>query len=438
MRHLSGFGISLPLAYLLCLCVPIKAQEESDKLLPPPLLLFRAEEQYDYLQKTSRDQYKEGFLDGLKFIPLNINETSFLSIGGSYRARVEHFTNRDYTPEDERFYSQRLSIHTSLHIGAKLRVFGELYHGFTSGEERFIESDDIDLHQGFLEWKVLTTSKGSIDLRLGRQEIGYGVSRLVGIREGPNIRRSFDLAKLVLTKRSSSINLLYGKEVNNGFEAFDNVSNLFDQDAANPQLWGIYASLKAEKTDRAIDLYYLGFRSVQARFNDVVGEEVRHSIGVRSYGHFDRFGFNTEFTYQFGELGSSSISAFNFETDWTYLLQETGWKPKLGIRLDWSSGDQELADDKLNTFNPLFVNPAIYSLAAVNTPANLLSFHPNLTVVPAEGLSIYIDYALFFRANSTDGLYTPARFLLRESMGSDERHIGDVIGLQLQYEFNRN
>jgi len=86
----------------------------------------------------------------------------------------------------------------------------------------------------------------------------------------------------------------------------------------------------------------------------------------------------------------------------------------------------------------MFVNPAIYSLAAVNTPSNLTSFHPNLTIFPSEGVSIYMDYALFYRTRANDGLYTPPRFPLREPNGVDEKHIGDVVGMQANWEANRN
>jgi len=97
-----------------------------------------------------------------------------------------------------------------------------------------------------------------------------------------------------------------------------------------------------------------------------------------------------------------------------------------------------VGDDKVQTFNPFFVNPALYSLAAVNTPANSTSLHPNFTVYPAKGISIFVDYALFYRTQANDGLYAPPRFLSREANGLTEKHIGDVLGLQFTYEINRN
>lgn len=405
---------------------------------PPALGMLRAEENYSYLKISGENPYESAFGDVLKYIALNDSKALFMTLGGEYRARFESFTNQNYTTENDSYYSQRVNLNASLQLGSRIRFFGELYHGYTSGRDRLIEDDQIDLHQGFVELTLMKKESSSMSLRLGRQEIGYGASRLIGIREGPNMRRSFDLVKFVYKKEEKSLNVIYGKELSYGFEGFDNESNLFNSNGQNPHLWGVFIQDNDLGKVGNLDLYYFGFHSNTARFNDVVGEETRHSLGVRSYGAIGRFSFNTEIIYQFGEIGASDISAYNFETDWKYRLTDGGWKPTLGLRLDFSSGDKNVGDGKIQTFNPMFVNPAIYSLAGVNTPANLTGFHPNLTVYPADGFSIYIDYALFFRARSNDGLYTPPRFLLREPNGVDEKHIGDVFGLQVKWEIDRN
>jgi hypothetical protein len=186
-----------------------------------------------------------------------------------------------------------------------------------------------------------------------------------------------------------------------------------------------------------LDIYYVGFQSDQVKLNDVIGEEKRHSLGFRSFGNVGKqWTYNTEVIYQFGDLAGSAISAFNIETDWKYALK-TKINTLIGLKLDISSGDKEQGDGKLQTFNPLFTNPAIYSLAGLNTPANLSSLHPNVTFI-FNKMSVYVDYATFYRTSLNDGLYTPPRFLVREPNGFSDRKIGDTFGLQLSYELNRN
>ena len=96
---------------------------------------------------------------------------------------------------------------------------------------------EIDLHQGFLEWKPLNSHDLQTTVRIGRQEIGYGASRLVGIREGPNMRRSFDIARIMIHQSKSSFDLLYGKEVDISIFGFDYESNIFKSVASNPSFW---------------------------------------------------------------------------------------------------------------------------------------------------------------------------------------------------------
>ena len=402
----------------------------------PDINLLRGEESYLFLDSVEK---KTIFLQPMKLIAIDRDNSIFLSLGGEYRARLEHFTNENYTNEDLTHYSQRISFHSSLQLGKKLRLFGELYSGYVSGNELvFLESDKIDLHQGYLEWKALNSNKLNIKLRLGRQEVGYGASRLVGIREGPNMRRSFDMARVMLRNNNSSLDLLYGKEVNISPFDFDNQSNLLQSDTSSPSLWGAYYRRPFLKDIGKLDLYYFGFHSNFSRFNDVSGRELRHSFGLRSYSVKGRLSYNTELILQWGDLDNNTIFAYNFETDWKYAIIEKGWKPRIGVKIDWSSGDKTTGDGRVGTFNPMFVNPAIYSLAAVNTPANLISLHPSFEFFPADGLSVYVDYAFFYRARSNDGLYSPPRFLTREANGVGTKHIGDVFGLQITYDINRN
>ncbi len=419
--------------FLLVLCNPWFCKAQEDKKLPS-ISVLRAEENYQFLNGNDSLSF---FLKGLKFIPINSDGSAYLSLGGEYRPRVEHFTNPDYSTGEETYYSQRLDFHFSLQLKERFRIFTELYHGYTSAGVLILESEEIDFHQAFLDWIPIQKENASVKIRLGRQEIGYGASRLVGIREGPNMRRAFDMARVLLRRKQAALDLFYGKEVRVLPQAFDNTSNLGDNDAIAPMFWGAYYSRPLLNGIGKLDIYYLGFHSNAATFNDLTGEELRHSIGLRSFGKKDKLSFNTEFIFQFGEISDSRIIAYNVETDWRYTLFQSGWQPTIGLKIDWSSGDNRTGDDRLGTFNPLFVNPAIYSLAAVNTPANLTSLHPNITFRPLKNLSIYLDYALFFRTQKEDGLYLPPRFLRRPTGSSTARFIGDALGLQINYEVNR-
>ncbi len=397
----------------------------------------RAAEEYSFL----KDSTNLTWLEAIKYLSLSAKKNSYLSIGGSYRPRFEYFSNKNWIADNnENYYSQRISLHTDWHFGKYLRFFGELYHGYKTDGPTFLQTDDLDWHQGFVAIN-LPLDNSQFSIRFGRQEMKLGAGRLVDLRVGPNLRRAFDMGRATFRYDKFSVDAFYGKEVSINFDAFDNTFSLFNAAAVNPKLWGVYGQLPIRK-DKAVhhtvELYYLGFQSGASAYNDVAGKEIRHSIGGRSFGSANqRFQYNTEFIYQFGDLSENSISAFNFETDWKYIFIHKKWRPIIGLKFDWSSGDKGVEDGQLNSFNPLFVNPGIYSLAAVNTPVNLLSVHPSFIIFPNNKWMFNFEFATFFRSSVNDGLYAPPRFQIRPAAGISDRHIGNTIGLFLKYTHNR-
>jgi len=147
-------------------------------------------------------------------IPLNKKKDINLSFGGEVRPRLEYFNNRNWAEGDDFFYSQRLSLHSNLNITNNIRVFGELYHGLVSlDEEEFANSDKLDWHQGFIALKIHNQKDINVELRFGRQEMALGAARLLGLREGPNMRRAYDMGRAIVHLNDNTINVFYGKEV---------------------------------------------------------------------------------------------------------------------------------------------------------------------------------------------------------------------------------
>jgi len=299
---------------------------------PPAFKLFRAEENYSYLKDKEINPYETDYLDVIKYIPLSQNGNASLSLGGEIRPRVEYFSNRNWTEEDEIFYSQRLSLHANLNLTKYVRVFGEVYHGLVSSEEEFAESDQLNVHQGFVAIKIPINDRQSLDILLGRQEMALGSARLLGIREGLNIRRTFDMGRVIYYQKSTKIEVFYGKEVKPEFGVFDNEFDLFNSNSMNPELWGLYSQFKIKGDVGKNELYYLGFRSPTSFFNDTTGEDKRHTVGLRRFGKIGKsWRYNTEIIGQFGDTDGKNVSAWAFETDFHYAFYEMKLQPELGL-----------------------------------------------------------------------------------------------------------
>lgn len=414
---------------MLLITYSLKAQNIS------PIKLLRAEENYSPLLQNDSLR-NSSLLNQLKAIPLSKDKSIYLSLGGEFRPRWEHTENKNWSTKDnadESFYSQRMMFHTDLHIGKHLRFFGQLTYGLVSLDEPvYIQSDELDLHQGFIEFS-LPIKETSLKLRAGRQELLLGSGRLMAPRDGSNSRRSFDMIRLMLQNKKFNSNLFYGREVKVPTGFFDNNSS------NSPYTWGLGVTANTNKILGNTTLYYIGFDAKSVKYNAGVNPETRHTIGIRRFGDLGkRFSYNTEINYQFGKFGNQNISAFSIEGDWHYKLINNKFKPDFGIKLDYISGDKDATDNKLGSFNPYFNNPAYFGLITQVAAMNMFDIHPSVKLKLTEKMSTTTEADVYWRAELNDGLYNGAKFLIRPSNQNKSRFIGWQTGLKLDYEVSRN
>jgi hypothetical protein len=156
--------------------------------------LLREDENWTFLCNRS---LRQDFWDPIKYIPLRSDADDwYLTIGGEVRVVWEQIGNDNWgqQPYMNRYFNERYMPYFDIHYGRHFRTFVELKSGLNSfriGGPRPIDEKKLDFQAGFLE---LSTSKGanSVALRVGRQELEYGSGRLIDVREGPNVRLSFD------------------------------------------------------------------------------------------------------------------------------------------------------------------------------------------------------------------------------------------------------
>ena len=419
--------------------------QEQNQLKEPPTINYAVDRgtlDYSYLSEESTAQeYKEVFAQNLKYIPMGRNKDFYFTVGGQYRPRYEITVNEDWTEKDLYYYSQRLFLSSNFHWGKYVRTHVELHNALTTNNEAILlEDDDLFIYQGYAEF-TLPLQNSKLLVSVGRRLLDYGAERLISRRAGPNVRRSFDVVKTDYVFGKNKIEAFYGFEVASELGSFDNDFTLFEAENENDNLGiiGVYATLDSDKILGSGQFYYIRYHNRQAAFSDVTGEETRHTVGIRRYGKIGKKGsFNTELIYQFGEIGDSDISAFNIEVDYGYFLSEGGLRPKIGLKYDFSSGDRDPGDGKINTYQPLFVNPAIYSLASINTPVNLNGIHPSLLLTFNSKFSVFMDYSAYFRASKNDGYYTPPRFQTRPASLGSSRFLGHAVGMKVNYYVSRN
>jgi hypothetical protein len=161
-----------------------------------------------------------------------------------------------------------------------------------------------------------------LTIRVGRQEMTYGSSRLVSVREGPNVRQSFDAVKAFYQTPRGQVDAFVSRPVQTDRGVFDDAGD------RNRRLWGLYAVRELPGfLDSHLDLYYLGFTEKSAAFESGTADERRHSLGLRWWSQAGRLRYNLEAVYQSGSFGSQAIRAYTLSGEFTYTLHRAGWKP---------------------------------------------------------------------------------------------------------------
>jgi hypothetical protein len=181
----------------LFLALPLCAQVQDEP--PAPVRTYNLLRENDDWSFLADPSLRSDFWDPIKYIPLGC-EACYVSFGGEIREAFEQVGNDNWGKQRymNAFLLQRYMLQSDWHLGENFRIFVQLKSGledFRAGGARPIDEKRLDFEAAFLEIGN-THKKNWAVLRVGRQELNYGSGRLVSVREGPNVRQSFDGVKI--------------------------------------------------------------------------------------------------------------------------------------------------------------------------------------------------------------------------------------------------
>src|SRR5215469_11170246 len=237
--------------------------------------LMSSDEDWSFLRDPA---LRQDFWDPIKYIRLRSHRDDwYLSIGGETRQAAERIGNDQWvTPYQNFFFLQRYMAHFDVHYGKHFRTFIQLKSGietFRYGGPRPIDEKRLDFEAGFLDVGA-GGEQDWIALRVGRQELNYGIGRLVAVREGPNVRQSFDGFKIMSRVGPWHIDAFAVRPAFDRFGFFDNTPD------NQTGFWGIY-STRPLRRNVSMDLYYLGINTKQTTYQRGTAHELRHTLGAR-------------------------------------------------------------------------------------------------------------------------------------------------------------
>jgi Alginate export len=156
--------------------------------------LLREDDHWSFLADSVE---RQDFWDPIKYIPLRSDRDGwFLSMGGEAREMWEQIGNDNWgqQPFMNGYFDERYMFYFDVQYGTDFRSFVELKSGLNSyriGGPRPIDEKKLDFQAAFFEVGT-GDDRNWIKFRAGRQEMEYGSGRLIDVREGPNVRLSFD------------------------------------------------------------------------------------------------------------------------------------------------------------------------------------------------------------------------------------------------------
>ena len=421
----------------LLLALPLCAQVQDE---PRTYNLLRENDDWRFLADPS---LRSDFWDPIKYIPLGC-EACYVSLGGEIREAFEQVGNDNWGKQRymNAFLLQRYMLHSDWHLGENFRVFIQLKSGledFRAGGPRPIDEKRLDFEAAFLEVGN-THKKNWAVLRIGRQELNYGSGRLVSVREGPNVRQSFDGVKIRSKAGAWNVDAW---AVRPDLDKFGFFNNAPDHKTA---FWGVYATrpvVSQRSRGVSYDLYYLGLDRKNATFERGTAAELRHTIGARLWRPIATQEPGADFDYesvvQLGTFGSGNIRAWTFASDTGYSLTTVPLRPRFSIKADISSGDNP-GSHTLGTFSPIYPMGNYFGVLADTGPGpvNFIDVHPRIQMQLPHGISISTDFVAQWRENLNDGVYAVPGFLLVRANGSRARFVGYRPGAEVRWQIDRH
>ncbi len=400
--------------------------------------LLREDDDWSFLADPAE---RQEFWDPIKYIRMRPGRNDwFLSIGGEAREVWEQIGNDNWgqQPFMNAYLNERYMLYFDVHYGKHVRSFVEFKSGLNSyriGGPRPIDEKKLDFQAAFLEVGT-GDARNWIKVRAGRHELEYGSGRLIDVREGPNVRLSFDGFKVKAGVGSWQID---------GFAVRPDLDKPgFFDNAPNHAIgfWGVYSVRPLTKTI-TLDAYYLGLDRKTASFNRGVGHEVRHTIGARLSRPIAEgnpgWDFDYEALWQFGSFGSANIRAWTVASETGYRFTTAPLKPRFSAKADVSSGDDPRTNT-LGTFNPLFPKGNYFGVLATAGPGpiNFIDVHPRAEATLPRGVTVSVDWIFQWRESLRDGVYSVPGFLIIPAGKSDARFVGHRPGAEVRWQLNQH
>lgn len=322
------------------------------------------------------------------------------------RAREEARTSLGYEAGDNDTYTL-----TRTRIGLDLKPTKWL-HFYVQGQDSRpidIASDHVssslkntfDLRQGYVEFKP--GEKNWVSLQVGRTELNLGNQRVVGGGDWGNVTRTFDVAKIGLSRGGNRVDIFAATPViinTNRFDKFDG--------APGHNLYGVYGTLSKLVPKATIEPYVLWKTLPTAKSGTgVVGNADIYTVGALWFGKLPAgFDYTVEMDRQGGHLSTDNLDSWAGYWVAGYTVPKVPLKPRFSTEYTFATGGSGKSDGRVTTFDQVYgAFHNIYGMSDLFGWRNIRHLRASAEVNPLRTLKVTFDYHFLWLASAHDGLY---------------------------------
>ncbi|MEL6536018.1 MAG: alginate export family protein [Bacteroidota bacterium] len=360
----------------------------------------------------------------LKVTP--IGEKGALTLSSELRTRVHLIKNELLNEVDD--YTQVLVrgiLGADLKLNANVRLYGEIGTGQTTGERNDVPNfkNSASLQQLFLGVHHYKKSF-LLGAMLGRQEFVDGPKQLLSLREGPNLRLTWNGARLYAHRDRFRLGAFafYRTQQHKGFF----VESINKEES----LLGLNASLilyKKGKSVAYLDPFWMHTENSRFRSGPNVGLDRRDSYGTRFWGQFYPFAFDWTFALQSGRFMNRDIQAWGVFLLQSLTLTDHSWKPKITLHIDAASGGNGSGDGPVRGFSQLYAGANYLGQGRFLSLTNLLFISPGISLTPLPKSKLSLEYGFAQRLVEHDAVYSGARKAYPDTQGVQGLQIGNQL-----------
>jgi hypothetical protein len=368
--------------------------------------------------------------DSLKYIPLGRDPEHYLSLGTTIRELPESLSFQIGNLTPQTYLLSRMMLDVDLHLGEEVRIFTQVASYFAPWKEPLtgVDQNPLALEQGFAQLHF-PGKHGTLDVRIGRQQIAFDLQRFVSFRDGPNVLQPFDAVWADYQSGLWKVQGLYSQPVKTPIMPVSGYSS-------SNQLR--FSGFHVEHGSAAgkVSAYVAQLYDANAFYLYAKGAERRNVYDLRNAGAVRGNDWDLEGMVQAGTVGGKQVRAWGAGTRYGYTWKTPRWSPRLGIQIDTASGDTDPTGNVLGTFNPLFPNGYYETLAGYPGYSNFWHLKPSLTLHPWRSASMFIAVADLWRQTTTDAVYTLPVIPVANTAGHGSAYSGNYQEIRIDWNMN--